>query len=113
MLEGVEAVVHSAASVNVHATDALETIRTNRRGTELVIGGAVASEEVVFLTAPRFVDLPRGKTTVDVKRLSPTKLYTSRIAAVFKGKGDKRISRLFSGATLAHIIALRYFSLIV
>ncbi len=41
-LEGMDAVVHAAASVNVHATDALETIRTNRRGTELVIGGAVA-----------------------------------------------------------------------
>jgi len=40
-LEGCDAVVHAAASVNIHATDALETIRTNRRGTELVIGGAV------------------------------------------------------------------------
>jgi nucleoside-diphosphate-sugar epimerase len=40
-LDGVDAVVHAAAMVNVHAHDALETIRTNRRGTELVIGGAV------------------------------------------------------------------------
>ncbi len=41
-LRDCDAVVHSAAAVNVRATDALETIRTNRRGTELVIGGAVA-----------------------------------------------------------------------
>ena len=40
-LRDCDAVVHSAAAVNVRATDALETIRTNRRGTELVIGGAV------------------------------------------------------------------------
>jgi nucleoside-diphosphate-sugar epimerase len=40
-LEGCDAVVHAAANVNIHASDALETIRTNRRGTELVIGGAV------------------------------------------------------------------------
>lgn len=40
-LEGCDAVVHAAAMVNVHAEDAIETIRTNRRGTELVIGGAV------------------------------------------------------------------------
>ena len=40
-LAGCDAVVHAAAAVNVHAGDAMETIRTNRRGTELVIGGAV------------------------------------------------------------------------
>lgn len=41
-LQGCDAVVHAAANVNIHAADALETIRINRRGTELVIGGAVA-----------------------------------------------------------------------
>ncbi len=40
-LQDCEAVVHSAAAVNIRAADALETIRINRRGTELVIGGAV------------------------------------------------------------------------
>jgi len=40
-LEGCDAVVHAAAMVNVHAKDAIATIHTNRRGTELVIGGAV------------------------------------------------------------------------
>ena len=40
-LEGCDAVVHSAAMVNVLAKDATTTILTNRRGTELVIGGAV------------------------------------------------------------------------
>lgn len=40
-LRDCDAVVHAAAAVNIRATDALETIRTNRRGTELVIGGAV------------------------------------------------------------------------
>ena len=51
---------------------------------ELVIGGAVASEEVVFLTAPRFVDLPRGKTKVGVKRLTPTKARLTFTSAVFQ-----------------------------
>lgn len=41
-LAGCDAVVHAAAMVNVHAQKAAETIQTNRRGTELVIGGAVA-----------------------------------------------------------------------
>jgi dihydroflavonol-4-reductase len=40
-LAGCDAVVHAAAQVNVHAAHAAETIRINRRGTELVIGGAV------------------------------------------------------------------------
>jgi nucleoside-diphosphate-sugar epimerase len=39
-LEGCDAVVHAAAMVNLQARDALETLRMNRRGTELVIGGA-------------------------------------------------------------------------
>jgi nucleoside-diphosphate-sugar epimerase len=41
-LAGCDAVVHAAASVNVHAKDAADTITTNLRGAERVIGGAVA-----------------------------------------------------------------------
>jgi nucleoside-diphosphate-sugar epimerase len=40
-LQGCDAVVHAAAMVNLKAKDALETLRTNRRGTELIVGGAV------------------------------------------------------------------------
>ncbi|MCP4301616.1 MAG: NAD-dependent epimerase/dehydratase family protein [Gammaproteobacteria bacterium] len=40
-LKNRDAVVHSAAIVNVHAKDARKTITTNKRATELVIGGAV------------------------------------------------------------------------
>lgn len=40
-LKDCDAVVHSAAVVNVHAKDAAETIATNKRATEVVIGGAV------------------------------------------------------------------------
>jgi len=36
-----DAVVHSAASVNIHAKDASKTMATNKRGVELVVGGAV------------------------------------------------------------------------
>lgn len=40
-LEGCDAVVHAAASVNVRAKDAERTMATNLRGAEQVIGGAV------------------------------------------------------------------------
>ena len=40
-LENCNAVLHSAAIVNIHAKDARKTIATNKRATELVIGGAV------------------------------------------------------------------------
>jgi len=40
-LENCDAVAHSAAIVNVHAKDARKTVANNKRGTELVIGGAV------------------------------------------------------------------------
>lgn len=39
-LQDCDAVVHAAAMVNLKARYALETLRTNRRGTELVVGGA-------------------------------------------------------------------------
>ncbi len=40
---------------------------------ELLVDGVCVSEEVVFLTAPRFVALPKGRTAVRVKPLSPTR----------------------------------------
>jgi nucleoside-diphosphate-sugar epimerase len=40
-LSNCDAVVHAAAIVNVHAKDAGKTIAANKRGTRLVIGGAV------------------------------------------------------------------------
>jgi len=39
-LKNRDALVHAAAIVNVHAKDARKTVATNKRGTELVIGGA-------------------------------------------------------------------------
>lgn len=39
-LDGCDAVVHSAAMVNVHARDSERTLANNLRGTQLVLGGA-------------------------------------------------------------------------
>lgn len=39
-LNGCDAVVHSAAMVSVHASDSNQVLRNNKRGTELVLGGA-------------------------------------------------------------------------
>jgi len=72
---------------------------------ELVIGGVVASEEVVFLTAPRFVDLPRGKTRVGVKRLSPTKARLTFTSAVFQHRFA------FELPGLAHTASDNFFAL--
>ena len=45
----------------------------------LEIDGVRVSEETVFLTPPRFLSLPRGKTTTTIRLLSPTKaLFTFR-----------------------------------
>ncbi|HLP08082.1 MAG TPA: glycoside hydrolase family 2 protein [Opitutaceae bacterium] len=72
---------------------------------ELVIGGAVASEEVVFLTAPRFVDLPRGKTKVGVKRLGPKRARLTFTSAVFQHRFA------FELPGLAHTASDNYFAL--
>ncbi len=61
----------------------------------LDIDGARESEETVFLTAPRFVALPKGKTTTEVKSVSPREydltlvstVFQHRFAVDFKGLG--------------------------
>jgi len=52
-LEGRNAVVHSAAMVSVHARDADAAMRTNVRGAELVLGGAVEQgiERIVHVSS--------------------------------------------------------------
>ena len=72
---------------------------------ELLIDGAVASEEVVFLTAPRFVDLPRGKTKVGVKLLSPKRARLTFTSAVFQHRFA------FELPGLAHTASDNYFAL--
>lgn len=39
-ISGCNAVVHSAAMVSVHASDSAQVLKNNKRGTELVLGGA-------------------------------------------------------------------------
>ncbi len=72
---------------------------------ELLIDDAVASEEVVFLTAPRFVDLPRGKTKVGVKLLSPKEARLTFTSKVFQHRFA------FELPGLAHTASDNYFAL--
>jgi len=67
-LKGCDAVVHAAAMVNIHAKDAVDTIQTNRRGTELVIGGAVETgiERIVQVSSSTALFNP-GLEQVDEK----------------------------------------------
>ena len=65
----------------------------------------MASEEVVFLTAPRFVDLPRGKTKVGVKLLSPKRARLTFTSAVFQHRFA------FELPGLAHTASDNYFAL--
>ena len=51
---------------------------------ELAIGGEVVSEEAVFLTAPRFVDLPRGKTKVTVRSVGARDFELTFASEVFQ-----------------------------
>jgi beta-mannosidase len=51
---------------------------------ELLVGKACVSEEVVFLTAPRFVDLPKARTAVTLKRLTPTTVRLTFKSPVFQ-----------------------------
>jgi beta-mannosidase len=50
----------------------------------LEVSGAVASEDTVFLAPPRFVALPRGRTTATVKQLAPNRVAVSFTSAVFQ-----------------------------
>jgi beta-mannosidase len=50
----------------------------------LEIDGQRVSEETVFLTPPRFLSLPRGKTTVTVRLLGPTQALLTFRSPVFQ-----------------------------
>jgi beta-mannosidase len=72
---------------------------------ELLVGRELASEEVVFLTAPRFVDLPRGRMTIGVTLLSPKQARLTFTSTVFQ----HRFAFEFSG--LPHTAGDNYFAL--
>ncbi|HEY0946559.1 MAG TPA: glycoside hydrolase family 2 protein [Opitutaceae bacterium] len=50
----------------------------------LDVNGACVSEDTVFLAPPRFVALPRGRTKVDVKMLSPRQAVVAFTSTVFQ-----------------------------
>jgi beta-mannosidase len=50
----------------------------------LEIGGTRVSEDSVFLTPPRFVELPRGKTRATLKLLTPRKAAITFTSTVFQ-----------------------------
>ncbi|MFI5356277.1 MAG: glycoside hydrolase family 2 protein [Opitutales bacterium] len=50
----------------------------------LEIDGARVSEETVFLTLPRFVALPRGKTALTIRRIAPDQVLLGFRSPVFQ-----------------------------
>lgn len=46
--------------------------------------GATVSEDTVFLTAPRFLDLPRAKVKTTARRISPTEVRLTFTSPVFQ-----------------------------
>ncbi|MCC6415745.1 MAG: glycoside hydrolase family 2 protein [Opitutaceae bacterium] len=50
----------------------------------LEINGQRVSEETVFLTPPRFLDLPRGRTSVTARQLTPTQVLLTFRSDVFQ-----------------------------
>ncbi len=50
----------------------------------LDVGGALASEQTVFLAPPRFLDLPRAKTKTTLRLLSPTQALLTAQSPVFQ-----------------------------
>lgn len=66
----------------------------------LDVDGALASEQTVFLSPPRFLDLPRAKkTAVTLKLLSPTKALLSVRSPVFQHAFAFEFGDLFFTAT--------------
>ncbi len=50
----------------------------------LDLGGKTVSEDTVFLTTPRFVDLPRPRTRISVRMSSPTRARVAFTSPVFQ-----------------------------
>jgi beta-mannosidase len=50
----------------------------------LEIGGRRVSEDTVFLTAPRFLALPRARTAAAVRLLSPTQAALTFVSPAFQ-----------------------------
>ena len=72
----------------------------------LDIDGATVSEETVFLTPPRFIDLPRPKkTATTIKLLTPTKALIAFTSPVFQHRF------VFDLPGVAHTTSDNYFEL--
>ena len=71
----------------------------------LEIDGRRVSEETVFLTPPRFLSLPRGKTAVVVRQLAPTKALLTFRSPIFQHRFA------FDLPGLAHQASDNYFEL--
>jgi beta-mannosidase len=71
----------------------------------LRIGRRTVSEETVFLSPPRFLDLPRGRTAVALRRTGPAQFRLSFTSAVFQHRFA------FDLAGLAHASSDNYFDL--
>jgi beta-mannosidase len=71
----------------------------------LRIGGHTASEDTVFLAPPRFVDLPRAATKVQVKAVSPRRAQLTFTSPVFQHRFA------FDLGTVAHGAEDNFFEL--
>jgi beta-mannosidase len=71
----------------------------------LEVADATASEETVFFTPPRFLALPRGNTSFDVRMLSPTCAELTFLSTVFQHRF------VFDLPGIAHQSSDNYFEL--
>ncbi len=71
----------------------------------LEIGGTRVSEETVFLTLPRFLALPKARTSIAIRMTSPTKAALTFVSPVFQHRFA------FDLPGLAHRSSDNYFEL--
>ncbi|MBI2512265.1 MAG: glycoside hydrolase family 2 protein [Opitutae bacterium] len=71
----------------------------------LDVDGVLASEDTVFLTAPRFIDLPKGKTKVQTELVHPKQARVSFTSPVFQHRFA------FELPGIAHRASDNYFEL--
>lgn len=97
-------------SVRQHTLDLAKPLAAHGRDhvylrVALDVAGELASEETVFLTAPRFLELPRAKIKTGLKRLNPTQVLLTLESPVLQHRAA------FEFPGLAHTASDNYLEL--
>ena len=71
----------------------------------LDVDGATASEQTVFLTPPRFLELPRGKTRTSLRLLTPTRARLTVVSPVFQHQTTQAMAAALGHRSLADTYA--------